>query len=213
LYKIDVMRVVDAPIERPCEVRVELMNARDEGRRYCAGCQKDVHFLSAMTEPQARRFLARTAGEDVCVRYAYDCSGRIQFAQERRPALVRLPIAVGVAAVLAGTTPGCAKQPSTDQSASIAAASAAPSARSAETQRREAGLKRQLEAAEDEANRKRLEQQLLELQRESEHAAACDIPGHKHTHIAMGKMQRDPQGQKSSTRCDCPPGDPLCTCL
>ena len=51
----------------------------DDRTRFCPACDKNVHDLSARTEPEARAFLAAARGSRLCVRYAKDASGSIRF--------------------------------------------------------------------------------------------------------------------------------------
>lgn len=53
--------------------------------RHCASCDRDVHDLSAMSEPQAEAVLARP--ERVCVRFATDDAGSLVLAAARAACL------------------------------------------------------------------------------------------------------------------------------
>ena len=48
--------------------------------RFCTECQTHVHHVSAMSRSDAAQFLHAHAGQDLCVRYAYDSAGNVRFA-------------------------------------------------------------------------------------------------------------------------------------
>lgn len=59
------------------------MSQAGDARRFCDVCVKQVHDLSALTEPQARAVLAdESAKGRVCVRYKADRDGNIKFRPE-----------------------------------------------------------------------------------------------------------------------------------
>lgn len=66
------------PILSPCQESFASMRG-DGAVRSCARCEKDVHDLSAMTEPEARAVLERARGTRICVRYAKDDRGLVRF--------------------------------------------------------------------------------------------------------------------------------------
>ena len=59
----------DVPIETPCSARWDRMEG-DAQRRRCSACETDVHDLTALTERDARAFVA--ANSTACLRYRYD---------------------------------------------------------------------------------------------------------------------------------------------
>jgi len=63
---------------------------RPESRgKFCFECRKKVHDLSAMTQPEAKGFLQRTACQDVCISYLHDEQGNLVFqAPQPQPAPV-----------------------------------------------------------------------------------------------------------------------------
>lgn len=59
------------------------MSRDGDAQRFCGVCVKQVHDLSALTEPQARAVLAdESAKGRVCVRYKADLDGNIEFKPE-----------------------------------------------------------------------------------------------------------------------------------
>jgi hypothetical protein len=53
--------------------------------RYCAGCQKHVYDLSAMTQSEAERLVCDAAGQ-LCVRFSRAPDGRVQTLDYQPPA-------------------------------------------------------------------------------------------------------------------------------
>ncbi len=72
------MAVRALPILSPCRESFAAMRG-DGAVRACDRCDKEVHDLSAMTEPEARAVLRRARGARICVRYAGDGRGRVRF--------------------------------------------------------------------------------------------------------------------------------------
>jgi hypothetical protein len=71
------------PIQEPCHENWDAMSRDGDAQRFCGVCVKQVHDLSAMTEPQARAVLATESAKGrVCVRYKADRDGNIAFAPE-----------------------------------------------------------------------------------------------------------------------------------
>jgi len=89
------MRRHELPIDEPCLEDWDTMEG-NALRRFCRKCDKHVHNLSAMTEPQARALLRRAPG--ICVNYASTTDGQVLFAKRR--AVVRLPVLAGVGGAL-----------------------------------------------------------------------------------------------------------------
>lgn len=85
------MRRESLPIAQPCNADWERMDG-DGAVRFCRRCEQQVHDLSAMTEAEARAFLAR--GGQPCIRYTHD-AGRVRF--ERPGLLPRLAAAAALA--------------------------------------------------------------------------------------------------------------------
>lgn len=109
------MRRDDLKIHEPCHADWDAMTG-DETRRHCAECQLDVHHLSGMTRRQAERTLRANEGK-LCVRYAVDAAGTLQFRPARRAATspraqqrgaaALVARAAALAGVLGGLTAGC----------------------------------------------------------------------------------------------------------
>ena len=89
------MKRDEALIRQPCSEDWDAMTG-DDKRRFCGLCNKNVHNLSAMTEPEARAVVAQ---QDVCVRYSLDPKGQSIRHRPRRRFVVR---AVATAAITAG---------------------------------------------------------------------------------------------------------------
>jgi len=68
---LDVIR-----IEEPCSQDWGQMTG-DERVRFCEGCRKHVHNLSAMTRDEAERLVCEQAGE-LCVRYEQTPAGGVR---------------------------------------------------------------------------------------------------------------------------------------
>src|SRR3954468_24453473 len=65
---LDVIRV-----QEPCHESWDAM-AGDEKRRFCSGCRRHVHNLSAMPREEAERLICESAGR-LCVRYEESAGG------------------------------------------------------------------------------------------------------------------------------------------
>ena len=102
------------PIERPCPV--DLDPALSDGSRrgwHCGHCDQRVHVLSAMTEDEARDFMAANDGKKICVTYLERADGTILFRKPPPPRLVpvsalssrRIALGLGLSAALAACTP------------------------------------------------------------------------------------------------------------
>lgn len=107
------MQKGEIPILRPCSERWEDMEG-DSRRRHCCACEREVYDLSAMTRGEAEPLLRRRrAGEEICVRYAIDRSGEVQFREASQvPVALLRParrIAVG-AGLLGAALSGCASR-------------------------------------------------------------------------------------------------------
>lgn len=107
------LAAAEVEIQRPCPVDLPEDFRGGARNRHCAHCDKTVHLLSSLTEPQARAFLADNEGKDICVTYLVDHTGQIQFRPEptvvpiaalRRPRLAAAA-AVGLGLALAACTP------------------------------------------------------------------------------------------------------------
>jgi hypothetical protein len=99
----------DVEIPEPCHADWDTMRPEDRGR-FCFQCQNKVHDLSAMTERDAKRFLADAADgdADVCVSYLAHTDGSIDFvAPKVLPIgrLLRFVPAAGLAMAAAACTP------------------------------------------------------------------------------------------------------------
>ena len=62
-------------IENPCPADWDQM-VGDDRRRFCQGCQKHVHNLTAMPRAEAERLVCESAGR-LCVRFARDAAGAV----------------------------------------------------------------------------------------------------------------------------------------
>lgn len=72
-------------IPSPCTADWDAMRPEDAGKsRHCELCATRVHDLSAMTEREARVFLATTASQQVCLSYLETSDGRRLFADTPR---------------------------------------------------------------------------------------------------------------------------------
>jgi hypothetical protein len=109
----------DVPIEMPCGVPWNDMARAGDACRYCRTCERPVVDLSAMTERQARRFLAREHG--ACISYLFDDEGTISFRQPRDRSST-VPAAAGILALVAG----CNQTPTPATGDATASASALP---------------------------------------------------------------------------------------
>ena len=71
------MKQTRPPLEiaKPCSMDWNAM-AGDERKRFCAGCQKHVFNLSAMTQGEARKFADETQGRE-CIAYVQADEGSI----------------------------------------------------------------------------------------------------------------------------------------
>jgi hypothetical protein len=112
------VRSQDIEIPEPCHADWATMRPEEKGR-FCFECRKTVHDLSAMTKPEARDFLHRTARADICVSYEHHDDGTLVFrepaprvaavvpiARLRRPRSVAAAVAsAGMAAALAACAP------------------------------------------------------------------------------------------------------------
>lgn len=103
------MKASEIRIPEPCGESWEGMTPEDRGR-FCSSCQKTVHDLSAMSEPEAKALLR--SGKDICVSYLSDKAGTVRFRPE--PKLVPLSrlrrtapaaTAAGLALALAACAP------------------------------------------------------------------------------------------------------------
>ncbi len=107
------LRDRDIQIRRPCPVQLDPDRARGGVKSwYCGHCEKSVYVLSNMTESEAREFLSRRVGQDLCVTYAVRRDGTIRF--EPDPTVVpvtaltrgrKVAAAVGLGLALAACAP------------------------------------------------------------------------------------------------------------
>ncbi|MCB9742789.1 MAG: hypothetical protein H6741_11875 [Alphaproteobacteria bacterium] len=81
----------DLPIRQPCHADWESMRPEGDTRRFCEQCEKPVHDLNAMSEPEVHALLqARRPGERVCLRYTTDRAGHLSLRAPRRAAAALL---------------------------------------------------------------------------------------------------------------------------
>ncbi|MEM6996574.1 MAG: hypothetical protein AAF721_39085 [Myxococcota bacterium] len=88
------------PIVSPCPTGLGPENAGG----WCGHCQQEVHDLSAMTEPAARKLLSRR--EPICVAYRARADGTVVFRRSAAPP--RWSMVALMAAVLGCSQAGCA---------------------------------------------------------------------------------------------------------
>jgi hypothetical protein len=62
-------------VRQPCTADWDAMRG-DERVRFCEGCQRHVHNLSAMPREEAERLICEAAGR-LCVRFAQSASGEV----------------------------------------------------------------------------------------------------------------------------------------
>ena len=102
------------PITGPCPIDLDAIGFdRTSKVSHCTHCEKSVHNLSTMTEADARAFLRERAGQKICVTYARDKEGVVQFQPDPQVVpLARLTrrsaaaaAGIGLAAALAACTP------------------------------------------------------------------------------------------------------------
>lgn len=75
------------PITRPCPVDLDALSEHAGAKRwFCGHCDKHVHALSNMTEPEVRTLFAAHVGEQLCVSYSVRDDGTL-FTQPE-PAVV-----------------------------------------------------------------------------------------------------------------------------
>lgn len=106
------MRQEDIHIPTPCEADWSAMTG-DDRKRFCGKCQKHVHNLSAMTEPQAQKVLAEP---EVCVRYTPTQDGGVRFQPTSRRTLLRRSVAA--AGLMAASLPAAAAMSTSTEGAS-----------------------------------------------------------------------------------------------
>ncbi|HEX8911389.1 MAG TPA: hypothetical protein VF796_03440 [Humisphaera sp.] len=70
-------------VEVPCPADWDAMSGGD-AKRFCTGCQKFVHNLSAMPRAEAERLVCESAGE-LCVRFARAADGTVVTVDYRQP--------------------------------------------------------------------------------------------------------------------------------
>jgi hypothetical protein len=101
-------------------------------KRFCDVCEKDVHYLSALREADARALLASHAadGKRICIRVARDREGRALFRSEPEPpSAVRVAVRGAAASALTTLilTTACSAAPGVHD-ARIAPAASPPGA-------------------------------------------------------------------------------------
>ena len=79
-------------IKEPCHADWSEMDGGGE-KRFCGSCSKNVHDLSAMTEPEAKQVLKEV--EKPCVRYTCNSDGTIRFKPTRRVFLSQAGLVAG----------------------------------------------------------------------------------------------------------------------
>lgn len=80
------MKRAQLPVLSPCSADWDTMTSAGRAR-FCAECQTHVHHISAMSRSEAARFLHTHAGQDLCVRYAYDAADNVRFTDSASTAI------------------------------------------------------------------------------------------------------------------------------
>jgi hypothetical protein len=84
------------------------MSQDGDAQRFCGVCVKNVHDLSALTEPQARAVLAdESAKGRMCVRYKADRDGNIKFKAETVTATSLWRMTLAAAGMTLALLTGC----------------------------------------------------------------------------------------------------------
>lgn len=94
------MKKTNLRIDEPCSAAWDEMHGDDQ-RRFCDHCTKHVHHLSAMTRQEARGLLRERPDEGLCVRYAFDATGRVRFMNRQVQPSAPMPQRRGAATLLA----------------------------------------------------------------------------------------------------------------
>ena len=89
-------------VPAPCEKSWDEMVGGEE-IRFCAGCQKNVHNISAMPRPKARRLVAENAGK-ICIRYTRLPNGKVMTDENRLHQISRRTSAVAAGVIAATLT-------------------------------------------------------------------------------------------------------------
>lgn len=97
----------DVHVAAPCPADWDAM-VGDDTTRFCGSCTKNVYNLSAMTTAEAEAFLARTFGEDTCVRFYRRADGTLLTADCPVGVSRRRKKKVAVALAAVGTTAAAA---------------------------------------------------------------------------------------------------------
>ncbi len=90
-------------IDEPCDAAWTDMIGGEE-QRFCRSCTKHVHHLSAMSRRNAEKLLKKESS--LCVRYAFDNAGRLQFKQRTVSPTAPATQQAGVRRLLAGAAMG-----------------------------------------------------------------------------------------------------------
>jgi len=212
------MKATEIRIADPCGEDLDRMPRSPSGR-FCSRCQRKVHDLSSMTRTDAQAFL--TGADDICVSYVYDDNGEIVFRSQAKALLLarrddarRLLTVVATVPIMAAAACNRA-EPTRSDALAIAAASGSAAQCDDPVQIKKdevSALKTSLNAAKDEEERAELVSKLSRVQQELKSLGGPD-PKH---HMVAGKMVRRLPGDKPRTTgspCNCPPNDPLCSCL
>jgi hypothetical protein len=178
-----------------------------------------VHDLSSMTRAGVQAFLARA--DDVCVSYVYDDDGDIVFQSPAKISMLvrrddaRRFLTVAAAVPIMAVAACNRSEPPQREAAALAAAAASSTQCDDPVQIKKdevSALKTSLNAAKDDEERTELMSKLGRAEQQLKEIAGPD-PKH---HMVAGKMVRHPPGDRNrNTRspCNCPPNDPLCSCL
>ena len=103
---MDPLTVLNAiEIPSPCSADWSAMPG-DDRKRFCQGCQKHVHNLSALTAAEASELVSSDPVLP-CIRLSRGADGTVVTAERRRPRLARLAAGVLVGFSAAGSG-GCA---------------------------------------------------------------------------------------------------------
>jgi hypothetical protein len=172
-----------------------------------------------MTRADAQAFLARA--DDVCVSYVYDDNREIVFRSPAKTSMLLRRDDARRFLTVAATVPimavaACNRSEPAQREALALAAAAASAAQCDDPVRIKkdevSSLRTSLNAAKDDVERSEL---ASKLGRAEQQLKEIVVPDPKH-HMVAGKMMRHPPGDRhrnAGSPCNCPPNDPLCSCL
>ncbi len=89
-------------VPAPCDKKWDEMDGDDQ-KRFCSGCQKNVHNISAMPRREARRLVAQNAGK-ICIRYERLPNGKVLTDNQPLTQISRRSSAVAAGVIAATLT-------------------------------------------------------------------------------------------------------------